>query len=142
MGSFDISTLAAAALAGVDLLAAATQDAAQARMQPYFREITEVGFVGSAQPNDCAIRLFVGGQQYSTYVITTGGANVAPQPQRDIKVLSKPIPVPAGALVSAIMTANATTNPVVLHLEFTDKPKTGKSWTGGGGKRRRPGRRF
>lgn len=137
MGSYVIIATAANATAGTDLFAAASQDAGQVRMSDKYRQITEIGFVGSTAIADCGFRLLVNGQQHGVYYNTTAGASKIPVPLTDIKVLTKPIAVPKGALIQAIMTASAATNAVALHIELSDFTPA-KSW---GGSRRGSGRR-
>ena len=124
MVQIEISTAAATAVAGYDLLSATTQDAAMARQSNQSRKLVAIGLVGSTNPSDCGITLYVAGQYAGKYRVTTGGANKVPLPNTDIKVLNKPISVPSGARVSAIMDSRAATNAVVLHLEFEEGQKS------------------
>lgn len=126
---------AATAVVGYDLLTG-QRDA----RTPYARKLDGLAYVGSANVGDTVVEIFVQGQSVGKYANSSTGVGV--DKQKDVMPLN--IRVPANALIEAKVTDAASTNAVVLQLEFdTPEYSTGyrktfrrKSYTGGGTARR------
>ena len=76
------------------------------------RVLVGVGFCGSTNPFDSDFALFVGGVKMGEFKNLAAGA-----PTKD-HILRTAIPVPANALIQALVTTDTTTNPANIVLEF------------------------
>lgn len=121
---------AATAVVGYDLLTAQPD----ARV-PYPRIMDGVALVGSAAAGDTVIELRINGRRVGTYSNTATGVGV--DKERDLMPLD--LYVGANQLIEAVVTDAASTNAVVLQLEFHKAAR--KSFGGSRRTNRRSGNR-
>jgi len=110
---------AATAVVGYDLLT----NVRDARAN-YSRVLDGLVLVGSAAAGDTEIELFIGGKSVGKYINTSTG--VAYDRQKDL--IPMDIFIPANSPMEARVTDAASTNAVVLQLEFH---AAGKGYSGG-----------
>lgn len=110
MATFSISTLAATAVVGYDLMSNSSY-----ALKPYNRVISSVGCVGSTNPADAKFDLFVGETKVGDFFNTTGGANIVPNTDKDW--IRQNIFVPANVQLRAVVSDAAATNPLVVTFQ-------------------------
>lgn len=109
---------AATAVVGYDLLTGERD----ARV-PFARKLDTIALVGSAAAGDTIIELFVQGQSVGKYSNSSTGVSI----DRTKDMIPLNIYVGANELIEAKVIDAASTNPVVLQLEF-DKPEYNKTY--------------
>jgi hypothetical protein len=102
------SVAASVAIVGADLLAGDTN-----RSSTMNRNLVSIGLAGSAAALDSKVRLMVGNLEVATlFNSATGAVNVNTSMFRLMQ------PVPAGSIISLLVTDAAATNPLNYALDF------------------------
>lgn len=116
--NMETTVAAATAVLGYDLLSGNRDSRSTVA-----RTIVGLWCTGSAAAGDTIFDLYVDGQRKGTYRNTATGLT----PDMDHDYIALETYVPPNALIEAIVTDAASTNPVVTHLEFA---KAGSTSTG------------
>ena len=85
------------------------------QQSPRHRRVTHVALVGSVNPSDAAIEIMYGQTKVAEFRNTRGGANLNPNKDDLIAVLSDLVMLP-NELLNVYVKVAPTTNPVVLQL--------------------------
>jgi len=96
---------------GTDLFSSSRQ-----RTAGYNRVITAIGLVGSANPSDAAVDLFIGSRFAGRFFNTTGGANKVPTANADMKPIR--VPVPAGEPIALLIADAGATNVLAATVDI------------------------
>ena len=114
MPSYTISNTAAVAIVGADLFNGETW-----ARSPRNRVATGFAMVGSTNPGDTGVDLFVDETRIGAFMNTQGGANLVPNrdDMNDLEALF----IPAGAQLRCVVNDAAATNAVITTMRVEDQ---------------------
>jgi hypothetical protein len=120
MATHTIKEATAASAVGTDLM-----DGDKLQTSSLVRRVRQLGIVGSAAINDCAIELFYGSHFIGRFYNTHAGANVIPLADSDLIPVGGMMPCPANEPIHIFVADASGTNPVYVTLvidEFLPQP--------------------
>lgn len=89
------------------------------RSSPFWRVLRAVAYVGSVNPNDAGVDIWVGMKRVARIYNSRGGANVVPN-RDDLMPIGEMIP--PGMLLTAPIFDAGLTNQTLLMLDLVDLP--------------------